>query len=48
MTVADVNADGKPDLVVSDQLANSVLTLLNITIPGTASSACTAVPALAN
>jgi hypothetical protein len=48
MSMADLNADGKPDLLVSDQLTNSILTLLNTNIPGAANSVCAAVPALAN
>ena len=46
--MADLNADGKPDLLVSDQLTNSILTLLNTNIPGAANSVCAVVPALAN
>jgi FG-GAP-like repeat len=48
MAMADVNADGKPDLLIGDQTPGAVLTLLNTYIPGTAASACTAVPALRN
>jgi hypothetical protein len=48
MAMADVNADGKPDLLIGDQTAGAVLTLLNTYVPGTAASACAAVPALSN
>jgi hypothetical protein len=48
MTVGDLNGDGKPDLVIVDDVANTVLALLNYYAPGSTASACSAVPALAN
>jgi hypothetical protein len=48
MTMADVNADGKPDLLIGDQLAGTVLTMMNTFIPGSAASACVPVMALSN
>ena len=46
-----MNGDGKPDLLVTDQFTNSVLTMLNTLntyIPGTAGSVRSLVPALEN
>ncbi len=39
IAVADVNGDGKPDLLVALRAAGAVLPLLNITTPGAASAA---------
>jgi hypothetical protein len=48
MTVGDLNVDGKPDLVIVDDVANIVLALLNNYVPGSTASACSPVHQLAN
>lgn len=48
LTSADLNGDGQPDLVVPDQVANTVVVLLNSFIKGSTAAVCTAVPAAGN
>jgi hypothetical protein len=48
LAVGDVNGDGQPDLVIPDDLANTVLLLLDNYIPGSSGSACTVVQPLGN
>jgi hypothetical protein len=40
LAVGDVNGDGQPDLVIADNVANSVAVLLNNYVPGSGGSAC--------
>jgi hypothetical protein len=47
LALGDVNGDGKPDLVVADDLANALLVLLNSYVPGGASP-CSPVQPLSN
>jgi hypothetical protein len=47
IAVGDVNGDGQPDLVFTDDLANTALVLMNNYIPGSG-SACTVVQPLGN
>jgi hypothetical protein len=47
LAVGDVNGDGKPDLVFADDLANTVVVLLNNYTPGS-NSACSTVQPLGN
>jgi FG-GAP-like repeat len=47
VAMGDVNGDGKPDLVFADNLANSVVVLLNNYIPGS-NSGCSQVQPLGN
>ena len=48
LAAGDVSGDGQPDLLFTDDLANTVLVLLNNYIPGSSGSACTAVQPLVN
>jgi hypothetical protein len=48
VAVGDVNGDGQPDLVFSDNFANTAVVLMNNYIPGSSGSACTAVQPLSN
>jgi hypothetical protein len=47
LAVGDVNGDGKPDLVFADDLANTVVVLLNNYAPGS-NSACSPIQPLGN
>ena len=44
VAVGDLNADGKPDLVFTDDAGNNLVVLLNSFIPGSSAAVCTAVP----
>ena len=48
VAVGDVNGDGQPDLLFSDNLANAVVVLMNNYISGSSGSACTVVQPLSN
>jgi hypothetical protein len=48
VAVGDVNGDGQPDLVFSDNFANTAVVLMNNYIPGSSGSACTVVQPLSN
>lgn len=45
IAVSDLNLDGKPDLVITDDVANNLLPLLNTAVPGLANSVCVALVA---
>jgi hypothetical protein len=48
VAAGDVNGDGQPDMLFSDNLANTVVVSMNNYIPGSSGSACTVVQPLSN